>query len=88
MERIGRYQVTRFLIETVFARLYLAADMELGRHVVIKVFAVDAANPEPPFSRDEWRQRFLSEGRIMARLDHPQFRGLRLSRHPVGQLQR
>ncbi|MBI3445786.1 MAG: serine/threonine protein kinase [Magnetospirillum sp.] len=82
MERIGRYVVTRFLIQTAFARLYLAADMQLGRSVVIKVFAVDNDAPEPPFSRDEWRRRFVAEGRIMARLDHPHI----LAIHETGSL--
>ncbi|KIL99444.1 Serine/threonine-protein kinase PknB [Paramagnetospirillum magnetotacticum MS-1] len=70
METIGRYTVTRHLIDTVFSRLYLASDQALGRPVVIKVFAVDAAKPEPPFSRAEWLRRFVAEGRIMASLDH------------------
>lgn len=68
--------VRRFLVETVFARLYLAVDEALQRHVVIKVFAVDPLNPEPPLSHDGWRDRFLAEGRIMARLDHPYILGI------------
>lgn len=71
MERIGRYSIIRPLIDTVFSRLYLAADPVLDRAVVIKVFAMDAPDAEPPFSRAEWMRRFILEGRIMAGLDHP-----------------
>ncbi|WP_050750649.1 serine/threonine-protein kinase [Paramagnetospirillum magneticum] len=70
MASIGRYTVIRPLIETAFSRLILASDEALGRPVVIKIFAVDLARPEPPFSRSEWLGRFVAEGRIMASLDH------------------
>ena len=76
MERIGPYVVRRFLVETVFARLYLAVDEALQRYVVIKVFAVDPLTPEPPLSRHGWLDRFLAEGRVMARLDHPYILGI------------
>ncbi len=83
MESIGRYAVRRFLVETDFARLYLAEDNDLQRYVVVKVFAVDPAAPEPPFTWKEWRNRFLGEGRIMARLDHPNVLGI----HEFGKLE-
>ncbi|ARJ67777.1 hypothetical protein WV31_20010 [Magnetospirillum sp. ME-1] len=70
-EHIGRYQIARHLIDTAFSRLYLCTDTQLGRPVVVKAFAMDAAKPEPPFSRAEWMRRFIVEGRIMAGLDHP-----------------
>jgi eukaryotic-like serine/threonine-protein kinase len=80
VEAIGRYQVSRHLIDTAFSRLFLAVDPALERPVVIKLFAVDAARPEPPFSRNEWARRFVQEGRIMAGLDHPNI----LSVHEIG----
>ncbi|RAU20962.1 hypothetical protein CU669_15325 [Paramagnetospirillum kuznetsovii] len=76
METIGPYRVRRPLIQSPFARLVLATDEQLERDVVIKVFAVDAAQPEPPFDAREWRRRFMMEGRIMARLDHPNLLGI------------
>ncbi|OAN47524.1 hypothetical protein A6A04_20320 [Paramagnetospirillum marisnigri] len=75
-ERIGPYRVVRFLIKTAFSRLFLADDDGLGRRVVIKVFDVDPVTPEPPFPLAEWHRRFLLEGRIMARLDHPNLLGV------------
>lgn len=76
MERIGKYLIHRPLIQSVFARLILARDEELERNVVIKVFAVNATSPEPPFSTAEWQKRFILEGRVMARLDHPNLLGI------------
>ncbi|CUW39769.1 putative Serine/threonine protein kinase [Magnetospirillum sp. XM-1] len=82
-EHIGRYQVARHLIDTAFSRLYLCTDPQLGRPVVVKAFAMDAAKPEPPFSRAEWMRRFIMEGRIMAGLDHPHI----LPVHETGRLE-
>jgi serine/threonine-protein kinase len=76
MERIGRYQVRQELTVSVFARLVLAVDEPLDRLVVIKTFAVDPVRPEPPFTWAEWRRRFIMEGRIQARLTHPNLLGI------------
>lgn len=80
MERLGRYEIRRHLIDTAFSRLFLAADPGLGRLVVIKVFAMAEDGAEPPFTRSDWLRRFMAEGRIMASLDHPHILGV----HEVG----
>ncbi|HET7857474.1 MAG TPA: protein kinase [Gaiellaceae bacterium] len=61
----GRYTVERTLGSGGMAIVYLARDEELGRPVAIKVlderFAADA----------EFRERFVREARMAARLAHP-----------------
>jgi serine/threonine protein kinase len=62
---IGRYRVTRALGQGGFGRVYLAHDDELDRWVAIKV-------PGPGHvDRPEEIDSFLTEARILAKLDHP-----------------
>jgi serine/threonine protein kinase/formylglycine-generating enzyme required for sulfatase activity len=63
--RIGRYRVIDRLGQGGFGRVYRAHDDDLDRLVAIKV-------PHPQrISQPEDVQAFLTEARILARLDHP-----------------
>lgn len=61
----GRYRVERTLGRGGMAAVYLAHDAELERPVAIKVLAEHLANDEA------FRQRFLREARMAAKLSHP-----------------
>ncbi len=63
--KIGRYRIIRRLGQGGFGRVYLARDDELDRPVAIKV-----PNPER-ITNPEDVEAFLSEARILAKLDHP-----------------
>ena len=63
--QIGRYRIIRRLGQGGFGRVYLAHDDDLDRPVAIKV-----PNPER-ITHTEDVEAFLSEARILARLDHP-----------------
>lgn len=62
---IDRYQILRILGEGGFGRVYLGHDVELGRHVAIKV----------PHQHQSCTQQqidlYRDEARILAELDHP-----------------
>jgi eukaryotic-like serine/threonine-protein kinase len=61
----GRYRVERTLGQGGMAAVYLAHDAELERPVAVKVLAEHLAND------DAFRQRFLREARMAAKLSHP-----------------
>jgi eukaryotic-like serine/threonine-protein kinase len=61
----GRYRVERTLGQGGMAAVYLAHDSELDRAVAIKVLAEHLASDEA------FRQRFLREARMAAKLSHP-----------------
>ena len=63
--RIGRYRIIHRLGQGGFGRVYLAHDDDLDRPVAIKV-----PNPER-IAHPEDVEAFLTEARILARLDHP-----------------
>lgn len=64
-ELIGRYLVDRTLGEGGFGRVYLARDAELDRLVAIKT-------PHPGrFDTQSDAEAFLTEARVLAKLDHP-----------------
>ncbi len=63
--KIGRYRIIHRLGQGGFGRVYLAHNDELDRPVAIKV-----PNPER-ITHAEDVEAFLSEARILARLDHP-----------------
>ena len=62
---LGRYTIVRLLGRGGMGAVYEARHAELGKRVALKVLRPDVArNPEA-------RARFLREGQIAARLDHP-----------------
>jgi eukaryotic-like serine/threonine-protein kinase len=61
----GRYRCERVLGEGGMASVYLARDAELERLVALKLLARELAGD------DEFRERFLREARLAARLLHP-----------------
>jgi serine/threonine protein kinase len=63
--KIGRYRVIRLLGQGGFGRVYLAQDDDLDRSVAVKV-------PNPSrVAGPEDVEAFLTEARILAKLDHP-----------------
>jgi hypothetical protein len=60
--RIGRYQIRERLAQGGMGVLYLGFDPATERHVALKVLRVDST---------EFRERFLREARLSARLQHP-----------------
>ena len=62
---IGRYRVVRLLGRGGFGRVYLAHDDELDRDVAVKVPNIDR------ITAPEDLESFLVEGRILAKLEHP-----------------
>jgi serine/threonine protein kinase len=61
----GRYEIERPLGHGAMAVVDLARDHELGRHVALKRLAENLARD------DDLRERFVREGRLAARLGHP-----------------
>jgi serine/threonine-protein kinase len=61
----GRYEIERPLGHGAMATVDLARDVELGRSVALKRLAENLSRDE------ELRARFLREGRLAARLAHP-----------------
>jgi serine/threonine-protein kinase len=61
----GRYEVERTLGRGGMATLYLARDGRLQRHVALKVLADDLSGD------GAFRERFVREARLAARLSHP-----------------
>jgi hypothetical protein len=60
--RIGRYEIRERLAQGGMGVLYLGFDPATDRHVALKVLRVDSA---------DFRDRFLREARLAARLQHP-----------------
>ena len=60
----GAYRVVRLLGRGGMGEVYEVEHPQLGVHYALKAFARDAA-------ADALRARFLAEGRLLARLDHP-----------------
>jgi Protein kinase domain len=60
--RIGRYQIRERLAQGGMGVLYLGFDPATDRHVALKVLRVDST---------DFRERFLREARLSARLQHP-----------------
>ena len=62
---IGNYRVGRLLGQGGMGAVYSAEHAALRLPCALKVFTADGAK------RDFLRKRFLAEGRLLARLDHP-----------------
>jgi serine/threonine protein kinase/formylglycine-generating enzyme required for sulfatase activity len=63
--KIGRYTILGSLGDGGFGRVYLAHDDDLGRSVAIKVPKLEGLGDA------EDRETFLSEAKVLAKLDHP-----------------
>src|SRR5688572_23547732 len=61
----GRYRPLRLHAQGGLGRVYLAEDLELGRHVALKEIHPHAADDQVS------RHRFLTEAEITGRLEHP-----------------
>jgi non-specific serine/threonine protein kinase len=64
-ERLGRYRLDALLGRGGMGVVYLAHDVSLDRPVALKVIAPELAGVA------SFRERFLREARLAARLDHP-----------------
>jgi hypothetical protein len=65
LERLGRYRIVRELGRGAMGTVYLAHDSQLDRPVALKVPRFSAADGP------EVRQRFVSEARAAATIEHP-----------------
>jgi serine/threonine-protein kinase len=75
MVNVGKFEIIKDLIITEFSDIYLCRDNDLGVSVAIKVFHPKGENAGPErksrYSAENWRERFIEEARLLARLDHP-----------------
>jgi len=62
---LGSYRVVRALGEGGMARVYEVEHVTLGVHYALKTFTLDSGRVE------FFRKRFLAEGRLLARMSHP-----------------
>src|SRR6478609_4766574 len=62
---VSNYRVERLLGSGAMGTVYLAHDVHLERPVALKLLAAELARDE------RFRERFLRESRIAARLEHP-----------------
>jgi len=66
LENTGkRYKILKMIAEGGFGKIFLAKDLILGREVVIKSLKTEH------LSRPENVERFISEAKLSAQLDHP-----------------
>ena len=68
-KKIGRYQVEEEIGRGMMGAVYRAFDPLLDRQVAVKV--IHPGLPLPDEELKAFEQRFLAEGRIVARLSHP-----------------
>lgn len=73
MQRIGRYEILKPLMETGFSDIYIARAPGSDARLAIKVFHPkgDNVGEKAEYALDFWRARFEEEVRILARFEHP-----------------
>lgn len=64
-QKIGKWRIVRSLGKGGMAEVYEVEDEKLGSRYALKLFTYDRAE------REMARTRFFSEGRLLAKLDHP-----------------
>jgi serine/threonine protein kinase len=70
-EKLGHYQLTRFIQGGGMGEVYLAEDLNLSRQVAIKVMKTEPAlYPDAQVSKDAARL-FQREMQVISMLDHP-----------------
>lgn len=77
-KKIGKFEVRRIIRSTGSSDLYECVDLDLQTKVAIKIFDVKKRLLRKlPYSRSSWKNRFMREARILARIDHPHVIGVR-----------
>jgi len=75
----GKYRLFAPLHRTRFADIVICRDPDLMVDVAVKAFNMrndDGSEPEPDVAAF-WRDRFLREARVLARIDHPHIAAVR-----------
>jgi serine/threonine protein kinase len=67
LKQIGRYKIIGELGRGAMGLVYRAEDPALGRTVALKTIGLSDDEPE----REEYRKRFVMEGKAVGRLTHP-----------------
>jgi formylglycine-generating enzyme required for sulfatase activity len=68
----GRYRILDVIGHGGMGRVFRAFDVDLGRHVALKVADLEGFLPfADAAQRRSWIERFLSEAQITAQLEHP-----------------
>lgn len=70
--RLGPFEIRELVVRGGFSVVYRGRDVLLGRPVAIKVFHLSPEKEQSlPYDHEQWRNRFIEEARLLARLDHP-----------------
>ena len=72
-QSIGKYAIRSVIRFTDYSTVYFAFDPDLRVEVALKAFDPkgNAALAGAPEGIEYWRERFVREARLLARLDHP-----------------
>ena len=73
MDKVGKYEIKKTLLTTGFSDIYIGYDPDLEINVAVKVFHPkgDNVGKKATYGPDFWRERFIEEPKVLARLDHP-----------------